>query len=151
MKNNMSVGIAIAVGVLIGAFAIYTMQPRPERFVQVNAFGEWRGFEITGENVRWVLSCSPGSALQWKSKSERVADSLRNFHRQSPFILDHPSMGAFAKVDDFSQPQIDMAIANMRILLKQWSAEQVPGEKITGCASLRNPTTTTTSPPSRWT
>lgn len=131
-----TVGIALVVGVLIGASVIYTMQPRPERFVQVNAFGEWRGFEISGENVRWVSSCGPGRALHWKSTSARVGDSLRNFTRQSPLILDHPSIGAFAKVDDFSQPQIDMASANMRILLKQWSAKQVPGDKFTECASV---------------
>ena len=130
------VGIAVLVtGILAGGSLILRLQPTPERFVQVNAFGEWRGFEISGENVRWVMSCGVDKPHQWKSRSERIGDSLKDFTRQSQLVFDHPSLGAFAKVDNFSKAQIDMATANMRIILKQWSAEQTPGDKITGCGA----------------
>lgn len=135
LKSKMvALGIALGLAAAIGGIIGYQLRPSPERFVQVNAFDQWRGFEVSGDSVRWVRSCGNGQPLFWR-KAESVGLSLRGFTRESPLVYEHPSLGSFAKVDEFSPEQIGMAAANMRIILGLWDAKLTEGERFIACPS----------------
>lgn len=132
IKRKVLIAASLLAAIGIGCFIGYQLQPPPERFVQVNAFGQWRGFEITGDRVRWAVACGTGQPIHWRP-AEAPAIGLRYFTRESPLIYSHPSIGDFAKVDEFSDSQIGMAAANMQIMLKRWGTTKHEGERFVGC------------------
>jgi len=129
------IALALIGAIIAGLIGVETgrrLQSPQERFVQVNAYGQWRGFQVAGDQVQWVMSCGTGKKEHWKAK-EDIGLGLQYFTRESPLLYSHPSLGDFAKVDAFDKPQIDMAFANMSTLMRRWSAEKSEGERLGGC------------------
>lgn len=132
------IGVAVLTASCVGIFISSLSQTvsasaNTERFVQVNGYGQWRGFEVTGDKVHWLMSCGRNQPLHWKNELGGIGVLLKDFDRESPLIFTHPSLGDFAKVDNFEDAEIQKVTAEMRIILGRWTANREPGEVLVGC------------------
>ncbi len=95
---------ALSIALLIGLVAGCNKTTAVDRYVQFigdakNDSAEWRGFEISGDSVRWINS-STCKYDQAQAKNE----GLKNFdvtEVNGIKVYEHPSLGEFVKVAAF--------------------------------------------------